>query len=64
MYKTLLCLCFLGNTLSIAAQHTWVGRYNGPANKQDGVRAMAVASDGSVYVAGMSEYHNKPTILQ
>lgn len=32
----------------------WTNRYNGPANTNDYARALAVGSDGTVYVAGYS----------
>ena len=33
----------------------WVARYNGPANKFDGTRAMVIDAAGNVYVSGPSE---------
>jgi len=36
----------------------WVIRYNGPANGNDGATAIAVASDGSIYVTGYSANTN------
>ena len=33
----------------------WVARYNGPANKFDGTRAMVIDAAGNIYVTGPSE---------
>jgi hypothetical protein len=49
----LLQLC-LSVVVGSNAQHQWAARYNGPASKQDAVRAI-VAKGEFVYVAGMSE---------
>jgi len=39
----------------------WVKRYDGPAHGDDGAVAMAVASDGSIYVTGFSANTNGGT---
>ena len=47
-------LMFCGNALAENVYEAWVARYNGPANSQDIVLALAVDDSGNVYVTGGS----------
>ncbi len=49
-----LLLCSIGSAVSSQPQEAWVARYHGPGYGDDRPRAMAIDSDGSVYVAGAS----------
>ncbi|HET9747459.1 MAG TPA: SBBP repeat-containing protein, partial [Chitinophagaceae bacterium] len=53
LFSTLFSLLTFSNAFGQTPD--WAVRYNGPANKFDGTRAMTIDADGNIYVTGPSD---------